>query len=446
MQIDAFQKINNIRFIIYSLIVISLLFTITNFIPLSLTFAVFAILLPLLIIRQGTWPSSLIVVTLLYAYFIILTLIYDPRAFLNYDFYRRDGNVFTTLLPIILFGLMRFSLNVDKLLTYFIYTLSVSNLFLIVISQIFGLWQDQTGRCCNFLFLTHNAAGGFITMVAVLSIALWVCTKSKIVLAMCAVNLLALSMTDSRGSVLALIGAVFTHLILKEKHVKKLVVFTFLASVALIMVTYPMWIESGRDLVWTAGGADNLQLVKLDFERSYTFFDRAIFLWPRAVYLWLHSPIIGTGFGSYNDVFNNEYHLAGIEGFIMLNFPGFYSYSDAHAHHTFFNVLAETGLIGLGLTILMLVKIRRFILNLNSPLLKHGLALMFWVAVWASMTEHRLFTPSMMLPFAIFLGITIGNERSKANLQQDLIIPTSISKAKIRPIDISSFGLRRSFR
>ncbi|MDR3623868.1 MAG: O-antigen ligase family protein [Chlamydiales bacterium] len=415
---NALQKIRNARLVVFTIICMSLLFTLTNLIPLSLTFGVLIILLPALLLGQKTWHPILIITSVLLFYFLCWTLIYSPSAFLDYSFYRRDGNVFATLLPIVLFGAMCFPMDVEKLAEYFVYIVSSINFIAALGYKFFGIGQELAGSCYCFMFLTHNAAGGFLAMLSALSLALWLRNKTTPLLLIVIGNLTTLYMSDSRGSVLALVGAVFMHYVLKERHIKKIMTLVVIITVVTISITYTLWDSYGRDLNYSTADMDSIeQNVQLNFERSYTFVDRVLFLWPRAVYLWLYSPVFGTGFGSYNDL---PYNLEGLEHIFMINIPKEYIYSDGHAHHTFFHILAETGLLGFLFTLLFLVTMHRFILSLNSSFLRSSLGLMFWVAVWSSMTEHRLFTPSQMLPFTILLGLTLGNERVKSVVLQNI--------------------------
>lgn len=407
--------INNIKIVIGSLIVLSFFFTITNFVPLSLSFALLLILIPLLLSNQNSLPKPVLIVALLFLYFLLGTLIYSPSAFLDYSFYRRDGNVFATLMPILLFGLLSFRFNVEKVIYLFLYFATFMNLIAYFIFQFGGLKSiGDTYNCYCFLFLTHNAAGGFLANFVALSIAIFINKRSFLHLLCLGFNAFTLYISNSRGSILALVGAIIIHLWWKEKHVKKVVWATVIFTVIILSTTYPSWLNSGKFINYINAESSAIESAAgAEFERSYTLFDRVLFLWPRALDLWISSPLFGTGFGSYNDI---PYNLEGVEYVAMMNIPEYFEYSDAHAHHTFLHVLGETGIVGLILVLMMLVSMRRFILSLDTSSTKTALALMFWVAVWSSMTEHRLFTPSQMLPFTILLGLAIGNARAINNI------------------------------
>jgi len=129
---------------------------------------------------------------------------------------------------------------------------------------------------------------------------------------------------------------------------------------------------------------------------------------------------VGQGFGSFNDT---PYHFEDF-GFAVLNTSKIYINSDAHAHNSYLNILAETGLVGLFLVILFLVNLRRFIGVSGLPGgIELGLRIAFWVVIWSSFTEHRLTTPAQMLPFTILIGLTL----SKFNVYQER---TSIAHIK----------------
>lgn len=401
------QRILRIKLFLIALFTISLFFSITNYIPLSLTFAVGIVLMPLLLLMQKSMPPLLGITVLLIGYFLLWTLVYDPAAFTEYRFYRRDGNVFATFLPLLFFGMLCLEVNIEKIAIRFLLFVTIINSLMFVLLPRTNL--DARYSTFSFLFQTHNAAGGFLSVIVALSIAVWFTRRSFWSFVVLFLNSFMLWETHSRGSIIALFGALVVYLFLKERHVKKIVWFSIIATLVLLTITYPMWLEMGQSssFIIDSGGIEDV--VQLEFERSYTFLDRALFLWPRALHLFFQSPLIGTGFGSYNDL---PYRFHGIPYLFSVNIPERYQYSDEHAHHSFLHILAETGLLGLALTILMLCSMHRFIQGLQSKILKDGLMLMFWIAVWSSMTEHRLFTPSQMLPFTLLLGIALGNARA----------------------------------
>jgi O-antigen ligase len=92
-------------------------------------------------------------------------------------------------------------------------------------------------------------------------------------------------------------------------------------------------------------------------------------------------------------------------------------------------VLAETGIIGLALLVWFLRCIYRFTWqSVEDPALRTALLLSFWTLVFASFTEHRIVTPSNVLPFALLFGLTVADANAVATLRtrrHDLDRPAS---------------------
>jgi O-antigen ligase len=185
--------------------------------------------------------------------------------------------------------------------------------------------------------------------------------------------------------------------------VKTMVVASAVALIGVMSYTYPYWISLGKPL-------DLSENTRTDTigSKDANVLQRVLYLWPRAVYLFLESPIFGTGYGSYNDI---PYEIRGVPYVVAFNDPSEVIYSSAHAHNTYLHVLAETGLVGLGLLTVMLVTMRKSFDSMGPPSVQLGFKLAFWVAVFSSMTEHRLFTPAQMLPFTILYGMALANSR-----------------------------------
>ena len=200
---------------------------------------------------------------------------------------------------------------------------------------------------------------------------------------------------------LAILIAIIQILILKERFTKLLLVGATIIMVIILSYTYPIWTESGRPYDMVFAGSNLLREDNIKF--------RVFYLWPRALDNFLKSPIVGQGFGSYNDT---PYHFENF-GVAVLNTNQIYVNSDAHAHNSYLNILSETGLVGLSLVIMFLVSLYRFIKGSGlSQGADIGFRIAFWVVVWSSFTEHRLTAPAQMLPFTILVGFVLSSFRS----------------------------------
>jgi O-antigen ligase len=402
------QRVSTAEKAILLVATVSLLASVTNLVPFSALLAVPALVAPLLFLGRRSVPSLTFSLVVMLGYFMLWALLYHPPSLLEYGFYRRDGNVFITFAPLLLLSLLRLDIDLDRLVRSFVYVASALNGVFLVIYAITGgtIFFHQPGFY-HFLFVAHNAAGGFLAVLTALSLGYYVAKRDRVFLFLTLLNLVGLFASDSRGSILGLIVACGIVLVLKGRLVRTvvavivvghLVVVPWLYSVAppaALHVESPMTIES-----------DTFDALP----RSYTVALRAFYLWPRAWHLFQSSPIIGTGFGSYNDL---PYNLQGVRPVAEINRPVNVRHTDSHAHHTFLHVLAETGMIGLALLLVFLVRTRRFILGIPESALRQGLHLVFWIAVISSLTEHRLFTPSQMLPFTIVLGLAVARHEHR---------------------------------
>jgi hypothetical protein len=390
--------------IVFILGFISLFLTVTNAINLSVLFFLNFLLVFVFFMRSKMVINKVhLSLLFIYIYFLLSVLFYSPSALVDYTFYRRDGNFFITFLPLLIYAGLYLEFNVEQLVRVFLIWTALVNFFCMVL---FVTHVYRSESIYFMLFHAHNAAGGFLSVVCALSFGLYWHTKNKLDLIVFLSLLAGLYLTHSRGSLLAFVCAFLMVVVLKERFLKTVLLVAVLTHLVMFSYTYPIWIKLDKkpslDVATTRFG--HL------FSRAHTFADRALFLWPTAIDLFFKSPFLGTGFGSYNDL---PHRLVGIEHVAMINRPDQFLYNDSHAHHSFLHILAECGFFGFFLVCLFLFNLRKWILNLENLALSKGLLLAFWVNVLSSCTEHRLFTPSQMLPFILIIAFLMANENSK---------------------------------
>ncbi len=399
----------NLRITLLSFAVFSLWATITNAVPLSIAFVVVAPIAVLSTPRNETVPRVVVFLLGVYFYFLLSTVTYAPSSVLEPEFYRRDGNFFVTFLPLLVFSLVAMPVDLERVVKYFVVWAGVANLILLTIYFFTGgtmLFREE--GVYHFLFEAHNAAGGYLSVITALTFAVWRNAATKpIWIILLLGDLVGLYLTESRGSELALLLSWWLVVCLKERHIKKVVIAVVVVTVAVLLYTYPIWVSSGKP-----GGVADVSVGDGITGRDANVLDRVLYLWPRAVDLFFQSPLVGTGFGSYNDL---PYRLEGQAHILEFNDPVVLTFSSAHAHNSYLHILAETGLIGLTLVVLLLSAILREIRQVKVESVQLGLTLAFWVAIFSSMTEHRLFTPAQMLPFTILSGLAISDRRWRAS-------------------------------
>jgi O-antigen ligase len=147
--------------------------------------------------------------------------------------------------------------------------------------------------------------------------------------------------------------------------------------------------------------------------KEANIFIRAYEIWPRAMFVFLNSPIFGTGFGSVND---KPFKFSTYKGFISFNNSDNKIFNDSHAHHSFLHILAEEGIIGLSLFLLFWIGLFKHIVSRKRKFpdtVRVFLIIAFFNLTIMSFTEHRITTPSNVLPFVLILVLALMYDNSQ---------------------------------
>ena len=145
------------------------------------------------------------------------------------------------------------------------------------------------------------------------------------------------------------------------------------------------------------------------------------FIWEKAWHLFSQSPLVGIGYGRFNDIFNIDtglYDLNRLKGFwgiIALFFKDKFVFSDAHAHNAYLHFLAETGIIGLFLImlfwILCVIKIMRAYRDnsdgFSSKVLLSAIGGIFALLI-LSFFENYISATTIMIPLSMISSIALG--------------------------------------
>jgi O-antigen ligase len=222
---------------------------------------------------------------------------------------------------------------------------------------------------------------------------------------------LFLCSTASRGSILGIIAGIISYFF----YVKRKTFYIYLSVIIVILVqsiilyyTYPYY-------------RDNLQintdinLLKKDFDITSTkqnnIYLRAYENWPRCLFAFTHSPILGAGFGSVNDIpFHFDKHSVN-----PFN-NGDKIFNNIHGHHSYLHILAEEGVIGLTLFLLFWLNLFKYITSpkrMFPNFVRIFLIISFFNLVFMSFTEHRITTPSNVFPFVLILVLALMYDNSQ---------------------------------
>ncbi|RRB04073.1 O-antigen ligase family protein [Larkinella rosea] len=404
-----------LKTLFYIALLIGLFGTVTNLIFISPLPSILALaVLPYLFFRHSVivLPRFIYYLYLYFLYSLAGILIYYPQSLLRFGFYRYDGNFIISYLPLLLISFFSYNVAVDSLFKRFL-------IFATVINGIaFGLnlvltkgmaitdWGNPETYFHGF-FKSTNGAGGFISIVLSLNIVLFLQERKRKWVLLMLINFVFLVATTSRGSLLGLVAGFAFYFFdrTNRAYLIRLALFGIVAvQCAVLSYTYPLYIQYVRDADLSEAGVSTYisPLFGEVSTKSANIAIRAVETWPRAVDCFLHSPLIGTGFGSVNDT---PLKYQGVPYVISLNDQPKKVFNDAHAHHSYLHLLGEQGLIGLGIFLLFWHALYRFLKKGRDSIVQKFLLVSFFNLSVMSFTEHRITSPSNALPLVIALCI-----------------------------------------
>jgi O-antigen ligase len=390
---------------------VALLFTVTNFIPVS-AIGFVPILLCAWRFFGRTYPPFITSLVAFGAYIALSTMLYDPQSFLEFDFYRHDGNFFISYLPILAGCVYEHRWDVNTLLRRFF-------IFAVLINLPFYAWYLAQNGLLSIIhhpsdtfgsyFIARNAAGGFLAVLTCLGITCYLHERSRLVLALLGLNVLMLFSTYSRGSMFGILF-LLPYLILGRKPwVLTCMVGALIASSLAIAAYHTHPSTDYMGYMFSIHNADE-KVANLDIRYEW--------LWPRALAYFRQSPLVGLGFGSFDDQISSVVDYFGVFGQALGVTT---AHSDSHAHNSYLNILAELGVVGLILMLRFYWQLLAWCREGAAAALngdgRNFIAFRFVelssVCLLAmSATEHRLTTPSNVLTITLVLSLLVASRVS----------------------------------
>lgn len=352
-------------------------------------------LTPLVFLAEQPWPA---ITNWAFAYYFISitsALIYYPPSFLQFDFYRYDGNFILSFAPLLVLPLIRIKTDPTRILKAFVVGVTAINLAGELVGGALGQSPSQG------LFVATNAFGGFLMFTTAASYVWWQRSRALFPLLLTAANALLMYISYSRGSEFGLALAIISVWLIRRDKFWMVAAMLFgicLIEAVVLYVTYPIYLHS-RNIV-------DLINNSADSTKESNIMLRAFENWPRGLFAFFHSPIFGAGFGSVNDVplrFSQEASL------FQFNIGPIRRFDSAHAHNTYIQILGEQGLVGFSIFLGFWRSIYSFLRECRDyPYVRDVLHISFWALTYASFTEHRIPTPSNAFPFTLTLFLYYG--------------------------------------
>lgn len=379
-----------------------LFFTCTGLLPFS---ALSSVLFPIQYLRLFFLKRIKSYVFWMFLFFFISFLnisIYHYSSFLDFSFYRRDGNFIVSFAPLFVFSFFCLKFDISKVFRFLLYSFTAVNIFIVVGNFIIYKnysWLFNRGENINinFLFDANNAAGGWMSLVICLAFAFWVKYRRLSYFFILLFNSLVFIAINSRGSILGVFAAIFIFTLSRNKtklFTRYFILCLLCASVATCISLfwgYPIYLET----------VNHLSTVQSDISsgKEANIYIRLLDNWPRGFHAFLQSPFFGTGFGSLNDL---PFNFVGVDGLLSINSPNEYVFNSNHAHHSYLHILGEQGVFGLSIFMMFWKSLYQSITKSLVPgEVKVYLMTSLVSIMVAGFTEHRMTTPSTILPFIL---------------------------------------------
>lgn len=345
------------------------------------------------------------------------------------SFYVGEGRIFICYIPLLLFSVYTAKRRDIRFVTRLIAWVAIASL------PLFAVWAATRtpilagGRAYNFFgFLTsHTGAGTFFATTFLFLVINGLESKRRPLTLLGVMMLLLVFGTASREALAGLLVASgwYVWRNMKAKTVAYVLLILAAAVVALPFVaphTYertvsaisPETMKAIEEVVetmrWEPG-----QQQELDPER-YNILTRFLY-WKYSLRRFRESPLVGIGFGRWNDYdVSVEYVGSELVGFGL---SGKRVTEVHHAHNSYLHVLAETGLLGLGLLmwlwILLLRRVQRAIrrnagsVDISAYMNASEAIIVF--ALVAALFGHALAAPSFCIPALTIIGVGISYDR-----------------------------------
>lgn len=361
---------------------------------------------------------------LIAAYVYWLTSYFFTGAPINnlftFDFLRFDGALLTAYLPLLFITDLQLDAQfVRKSLGIFLTGMSLVALLglaefidgtivpvgLSRLPEPLQLIHDSSLTLSIFhgFFRAHNAAGAVYAMAALLAFVFLVHGKSPSLFSWpafwLATNVIGLMLTQSRTAYVSFFATALLMFFSRRNSLKLALRYGCTVLLPLLGFLFLQPTVSHR-----TQQVSDLEDPNVVMRFAY---------YQRAIDDFIHSPIVGIGFGRYNDELQV---FSGLPHFIYFATGGSVVNDDKHAHNSYLHFLAEGGVIGLALMLGAWVASFRWVARQKAIFqpgsfgycLAQGIQACILLEFFISLTEHMMGTAVSSLTIFTMMGLLLN--------------------------------------
>lgn len=400
--------------------------------PLMFAFAVCVFLFGVLFVAYMDVDAIafLVIANLLYwIYSGILVGSVDPGDLHTLRFINGDGRIFITYLPLLLFSVMLVRHHAVSTLLYALTWIAAASVILYFVWLATGsstLSEGGGGHYVGFL-TSHTGAGTFFGLLCIFLVIYGYNTGNRAAQSMGLLMALPLFGSASREALVAALAVAVWYMI-RVRRLRPIVATLLLGAIstASMPILAPQtWQRTVSILDWSLVETAVLTAETSDWEpgtgdpellgKEHNVLSRVVF-WTYAAKRFSESPIIGIGFGRYND---SQLQMKGTPGAFYVATGGVKNFSVSSAHNSYLHMLCETGVVGLALLLWLWAAIYLRLRRAAREFASRNEAYAFFVACQGSiifilvcaLTGHALAAPSIGVPVATLVSIAMAYHR-----------------------------------
>jgi len=338
----------------------------------------------------------------------------------SFDFLRFDGALLIAYLPLLLVADTRLDpLFIRRVLGLFLNIMSVVALLGLaefVDSTVSPLGLSQLPESLQLIhnaslsagifhgfFRAHNAAGAIYTIAALIGFALLARGKNPSLLSWpafwFATNVIGIVLTQSRTAYVAFVAALLIMFFRQRRFLKRSIKY---AGPILVPLLYLLLVQPAV----THRAQEVSDLEDPNIVTRFIYYQRAIDDFTL-------SPVVGTGFGRFNDQLKI---YSGIPHLVYFATGGASVADDSHAHNSYLHFLAEGGIVGLALMLAVWIATFRWVGRqmhiFEEGSFGHCFALGIRACIvlefFMSFTEHMMGTAVSALTIFTFGGLFLN--------------------------------------
>jgi len=376
----------------------------------------------------------LCILLVIYIYFTLNYFISNQtlKNFFSYQFLRYDGSFYFSYMLFFALAIPYFNYKkVANLYFKFIFftfsAFSLIAIYMYLSKNFFTFFKHQgTGDTFTALNFAHNASGSAYAVVSIFLIVFLLKeqkNKLKILYAiMVVLCLVGLFLTKSRGSYVGFAVGALVVIWFNFRSIKKFII----SILVMIVISIPIIFVS-----------DAFKRITQIFDFKEGNISWRFVLWERALYMFRQSPIFGIGFGRFNDIgfpsarlndfsFERLHFFGGYPKIVSFFMNPNYDFSNAHAHNSYLQYLAETGIVGLGLLVFFWIFVFKKMLRAYNTVEDNFSKKIFLCSMGSiialftlAISENYFSAATVMMCISMVVSLSIGvywQEKNKISL------------------------------